>query len=189
MTVTCSAIALPCGIQRSRPTIHGVTSAAARVSLDRPTIISAGDGLGIAEVGSVCLVVWQRPVVRETFLRQRAALEELAARHQGRAGFVTVIANDTPPPEDALRKASIEMISNVANHLACVACVIEGTGFRAAATRSVLSGMAMLLPKMPTELKFVANIRAAASFVGERCDVSPEALCQAHEALRERLVA
>ena len=164
-------------------------ASAARVKLASPTIISAGDGLGIAEVGSVCLVVWRRAVVHQTFLRQRAALEALTARHERRVGFVTVIANDTPPPDDEIRKASIEMITKAADRLACVACVIEGSGFRAAATRSVLSGMAMLLPKMPTELKFVANIRAAGDFVAPRCDVASEALCHAHEALRELLAA
>jgi hypothetical protein len=168
----------------------GHDQSAARGGAATPTIISAEDGLGIAEVGSVCLVVWRRPVVRETFLRQRAALEAVVARYHGRAGFVTVIETDTPPPDDELRKASVEMITSVATQLACVACVIEGNGFRAAATRSVLSGMALLLPRMPMQLKFVANIQAAGSFVESRCEgVSSEALCQAHRALRERLVA
>lgn len=165
-----------------------MSPSAARAIRVEPSILSTGDGLGIAEVGSVCLVVWQRAVVRETFIRQRAALEEISLRHPGRAGFVTVIDNDTPPPEDAFRKASIEMIAELAPRLACVACVIEGSGFRAAATRSVLAGMSMLLPKMPTQLKFVANIRAAGDFAQAHCDVTPDALCQVHDQLRARLL-
>ncbi|HET6339622.1 MAG TPA: hypothetical protein VFG30_40705 [Polyangiales bacterium] len=151
-------------------------------------VISASDGLGIAEVGSVCLVVWRSAVVRERFLRQRAALTDFTTRHRSRAGFVTVIEPDAPPPEDAIRKASIEMIATLSGQLACVACVIEGDGFRAAATRSVLSGMALLLPKLRTEVKYLATVAAAGTWVSTRCDgVTSAALCQAHDQLRERL--
>jgi hypothetical protein len=151
-------------------------------------IISASDGLGIAEVGSVCLVVWRSPVVRERFVRQRDALTNFTSRQQGRAGFVTVIAPDAPPPEEAIRKASIEMIAALSERLACIACVIEGSGFRAAATRSVLSGMALLLPTLKTEVKFLATVAAAGTWVSTRCDdVTTAALCQAHEQLRGRL--
>jgi hypothetical protein len=151
-------------------------------------IISASDGLGIAEVGSVCLVVWRSAVVRERFVRQRDALTDFTSRHRGRAGFVTVIEPDAPPPEEAIRKASIEMIMTLSERLASVACVIEGDGFRAAATRSVLSGMALLLPRLKTEVKFTATVAAAGTWVSTRCDgVTTAAMCQAHDQLRERL--
>lgn len=153
-------------------------------------IVSATDGIGIAEVGSVCLVVWCAPVVRERFLRQRDALDEISARHDGRAGFVIVTAPDLKPPEDVLRKASIEMIAALRDRLTCIACVIEGGGFRAAVTRSVLSGIVLLLPKSKTSVKFFASVAAAGHWVSPRCNgLTTASLCEAEAQLRTRLAS
>jgi hypothetical protein len=151
-------------------------------------IVCAADGLGIAEVGSVCVVLWRGEVVRDTFLRQRAALEEISARNRGHAGFIMVVEQGTTPPGEEMRKASIEMISALSDRLSCIACVIEGAGFRAAVTRSVLSGMRLLLPNLKTAVKFMASMTDAAAWVAPRCrGVTAATLCEAHEALQARL--
>jgi hypothetical protein len=51
-------------------------------------VLSNHDGLGVAEIGTACLVLWRAPVATERFERQRAALEALVRRHPTRAGFV-----------------------------------------------------------------------------------------------------
>jgi hypothetical protein len=149
--------------------------------LNTSRILSVGDGLGVAEVGTVCLVVWRGPVVSEPFKRQRNAVDDIVQRYPRRAGFVCVAEQAAKPPDDKLRKASIEMVTSKANGLACVACVIEGSGFRAAANRSVLSGMALLVSKDIAAIKFVATVADAAPWVVKHCDgVSVASLLRTH---------
>lgn len=148
-------------------------------------VLSHADGLGIAEVGCVCLVVWQAPVTLQRFQRQRDALAEIVGRYPRRAGFVCVIEPGTPVPDESLRKASIEMIAQHGRQLACVACVIEGDGFRASITRSVLSGMQILLPKRQTSVHFLATVAEAAVLTGRLCDQATRPdLVPARNALR-----
>jgi hypothetical protein len=150
-------------------------------------LLSVEDRLGIADVGTVCVVVWQGTVTPSRFKRQRDALQEAAQRHPGRAALLCVVEPTTPPPEDAMRNASIDLIASLSDRLSCVACVIEGTGFRAADTRNVLSGMSLRLA-CPPEVLFAATVAEAAPWVVQRCDgVSCVSLTQAHQQLCREL--
>jgi hypothetical protein len=65
--------------------------------------------------------------------------------------------------------------------------VIEGTGFRAAATRNVLSGMSLRVTS-PSELMFAGTVAEAAPWVVQHCDgVSSVSLTQAHQQLCREL--
>lgn len=59
---------------------------------------SCADGLGIAEAGAACITLWRAEVTRPRFERQRAALQDVAARNPGQAAFVCVIGAGTPQP-------------------------------------------------------------------------------------------
>jgi hypothetical protein len=130
-------------------------------------IDSHHDGLGIAYVGTVCLVVWRRSVTLERFERQRTALRALADRHPQGVSFLCVIGENVPPPDAELRKASNQMVAALGNRLRCVACVIEGAGFRAATTRSVLAGMALLLRSSTPAIRIVASTAEAAAWLAQ----------------------
>ncbi len=87
-----------------------------------------------------------------------------------------------------MRKASSAMIAGYGDRLRWVACVIEGSGFRAAATRSVLSGIALLLSSRVPDAKFTASLTAAIPWLTGKC--GPQVaiqLVQAQEELRLRL--
>ena len=58
-------------------------------------------------------------------------------------------------------KASTEMVSSHGDRLKCVACVIEGNGFRAAITRSALSTMALFLTNRKAPVSYFANTQSA----------------------------
>ena len=151
-------------------------------------VLSNHDGLGIAELGTACLVLWRSPVVTERFERQRAALEAMVRRYPARAGFVCVVEANVPVPEDKFRKASIQLVSKLGAKLSCVVCVIEGSGFRAAATRSVLSGMALLLPNRGTNVRFAATASDAGPVLEQHCDgVSSASFTQLHQQLSQSL--
>lgn len=131
-------------------------------------IDSHHDGLGVAYVGAVCLVVWRRSVTLERFERQRTALRALAERHPAGISFLCVIGENVPPPDAELRKASNQMIAALGNRLRYIACVIEGGGFRAATTRSVLAGMALLLRSSSAPaIRIVASTTEAAAWLAQ----------------------
>jgi hypothetical protein len=156
---------------------------------DSAAIHSCEDRLGLAEVGSVCLVVWQGEVTKARFIRQRAALESVVARYPRRAGMICAIDHTTPPPDEQMRRATTDMIENLGDRLGFIMCVIEGSGFRAAMTRSILSGMALVLRRNKTQIKFTALIQEAAAWAEPKSmDIAPGALKQMYEQLRARLV-
>src|SRR5262249_16726260 len=145
---------------------------------------SCTDGLGIAEAGAACVALWRSEVTLPRFERQRAALRDVAARNAGKAAFVCVIGAGTPALDEPLRKASIEMMNELSPLLACVACVIEGSGFRGAVTRSILSGMSLLVSKSLANIKFSAQIGEAAAWVTRHSSAaSAPAILEAHAML------
>src|SRR5207253_695128 len=131
---------------RSTGMLENSDNAGAGAPENTHRVISAHDGLGVAEVGSACLVVWQAPVELQRFERQRAALHSTVARYPRRAGFVCVVDQSALLPSAEFRKASITLLTSHGDKLKCVIGVIEGSSFRTAAARSVMAGMVMLLP-------------------------------------------
>jgi hypothetical protein len=118
-------------------------------------------------MASVCVVLWRGNVAKDLFEHQRAGLAEVVQRHPNGAGFICVVEASAKPPDDELRRASTQMIAAHGSRLKCVACVIEGTGFKAAVTRSVLSGMALLLANRQAPVSFFSHARPAAQWMRE----------------------
>jgi len=118
----------------------------ARISLvpKLKPVVTEGDGVVVGELGRVCVAIWRGAATQERFEHQRAGLAEVIRNHPDGAGFLCVIEPTSAPPNDRLRRASIEMITSHGELLKCVAVVIEGEGFRAAIARSVLSGMRLI---------------------------------------------
>src|SRR5260221_13926411 len=93
---------------------------------DLPTaarVLSSTDGIAIAEVEPVCVVIWRDGVVPARFEKQRAGLAEVVDRHPGVAGFLCIIEPTAKPPDDKLRRASTDMLLSHGDRLKCVACV------------------------------------------------------------------
>ncbi|HVJ21595.1 MAG TPA: hypothetical protein VM686_39595 [Polyangiaceae bacterium] len=107
------------------------------------------DALVLAMLGPVCIAIWRKRPTWQTFELQRKQLASAVAGHPLRAAFLCLVEENTEPPEQALRAASAEMIESHHGQLSAVACVVEGSGFRAAITRTVLSSMMLLARSMP----------------------------------------
>jgi hypothetical protein len=149
----------------------------------------ANDGVVVGEVGRVCVVIWRGGVTREMFERQRAGLVSVVARYPEGSGFLCVIEPTATPPDDELRRASIEMVASHTQGLKCVAVVIEGEGFRAAITRSVISGMTLLYRRKPPASVF-PKVREAVGWMRLNMRIaSTDAVVTAVEELRKLLGA
>jgi hypothetical protein len=123
--------------------------------------------LAIAEIGPICLIEWSAPVVGRRFERQRLALESVTSRHPGEAGVVCVMAASSPVPEERYRRSLIDLYSRLAPQIRAMVCVLEGTGFIAAAARSGVSGM-MLLANPPGEIVIRATVDAALPWLAQK---------------------
>jgi len=135
-------------------------------------ILHAANGLAMAQLGPVCVALWRVAVTPVTAAKQKECLDLVVNRHPGKASFLCIVEPGTQPPDDELRKASSTMINSHGANLKCVACVIEGTGFKAAITRSVLSGIVLLI-RNPVPLKMFGTVPAGTEWMREYVPMVP----------------
>ena len=133
-------------------------------------VTSALAGLVVGTIGPVCLAVWRTKPTEELFEAQRKGLASAVARDPGNVAFLCVVESTADPPDQKVRDASSAMISSHGKNLAAVACVIEGYGFRAAVTRTVLSGIA-LVTRNAAPTRYFEGVSAASAWLGERIPV------------------
>jgi len=146
-----------------------------------------GDSLVVGSIGPVFLAIWRTKPTRELFEVQQRELAHAVKRNPGHVAFLCVVEPTADAPEQAVRDASAAMISSHGKNLAACACVIEGTGFRAAITRTVLGGMA-LVARNAAPTRFFERVALASAWLGEQLG-SPQAprLAEQVELARGRL--
>jgi hypothetical protein len=118
----------------------------------------------MGSLGPVCLALWAGKPTPELFEVQRAGLAVAVTQRRGEALFLCVITATADPPDETERQASARMITAHGADLAGCACVIEGTGFRAAVTRTVLSGITMLV-RSPVKLRYFDSVAHACDWL------------------------
>lgn len=143
-----------------------------------------GNDLTIASYGQICAALWNTKPTLALFEEQRAALEACTRRYPGQTLFLCVVSASADPPDKPVRDASALMIKEHAADLLGCACVIEGTGFRAAITRSVLTGMT-LLARTPVPIAFFERISGAAEWLRPRAGHPVAGLGEQLESLRK----
>jgi hypothetical protein len=146
-------------------------------------ITHRSDDLITASFGHVCVVVWNGKPTRPLFEHQRAALATCVLRYPGRALFLCVVSSKADAPEQDVRDASVKMITGHERKLAGCACVIEGSGFRAAITRTVLTGMT-LVARTPAPIVFFDHVVAACRWLEPRAQDSLVGLAEQLEEAR-----
>jgi hypothetical protein len=148
--------------------------------------LHCGDGLVVAEMGAVCVVIWRGEVTQVSFAWQKAGLAHVVRSHPAGAAFLCVIEPTAKPPDDELRKASTRMVDDHGDQLKCVAVVVEGEGFRAAIARSVISGMALLHQRKSPGRAF-SNVRKALEWIDGIIPLDATHLAQEVEGQRVKL--
>ena len=152
-------------------------------------VTSAHAGLVVGTIGPVCLAIWRTKPTEALFEAQRLGLAAAVGHSPGNVAFLCVVESTADPPDQKVRDASAAMISGHGKSLAAVACVIEGSGFRAAVTRTVLSGIA-LVARNAAPTRYFENVRTASTWLGERIPLGPHAsLAEEVELGRKRLDA
>jgi hypothetical protein len=140
-------------------------------------------GLVVAERRGVVIAMWRRKPTWELFDIQKKALDAVVSKNPGKSAFICVVESTSEPPDDDIRKASSLMVTAHEKNLKCVALVIEGSGFRSAITRTVLSGMVMIA-RTPSPIRFFDTPTSACAWVGTQLPEPREQLIEEIEALR-----
>lgn len=144
--------------------------------------------MGLAEIGTVAVVLWRGELTAEKHARQIEAYERVITRYPGRAGIMSVLEAKAPTPSEAMRRESALEFKRLSTRISGMACVIEAQGFVGAFQRSVLSGMSLLLPKGHGDVKFCAEVRTGAEWLVPRCQgIATDPLCKLVDDLRARL--
>ena len=128
-------------------------------------IVETADGVAVGEVSNICIVVWRREVTWPRFVVQRNGLADVIGRHPNGVGFLCVIEPTAAPPDDGIRRAVADMVRRHQAALRCIACVVEGEGFRNAVARSALSAMALLVRARTAPLKILGSLGEAATWM------------------------
>jgi hypothetical protein len=115
--------------------------------------------------GPLLISVWDAAPTLEMASIAASVLQQVARTESG-VVVLSVLGPNTPPPEGAVRQAFAESFDRHKSRIAAVAQVVEGEGFRAAAMRSVLVGITLLL-RPGFEQKACATIADAAQFLSE----------------------
>jgi len=89
-------------------------------------------------------VVWRHETTLQGVRDLKSAVSALARRHPNGIAMLTIVSESAPMPSSAARKAIAELLSESSAIIRCSAVVMEGAGFRAAAVRSVVTGLTML---------------------------------------------
>ncbi len=129
------------------------------------------EGLVMAEIGSICVAIWRTEPTEFLFDRQLVAFRTVIEQHAEKIGFLCVVESCSPPPKESIRRATLRMFGENRKHVACVASVFEGKGFRAAISRSVLSGMIHVFGTREFPAKITDSITHAAQWMANYVDI------------------
>lgn len=165
-----------------------MTASLGSVQIGPVRLLHVGPGLALAEIDHVCVAIWRSAVTKHLFNWQHFCLTEVVQRHPKGTAFVCIVEPGCAPPDEELRRASVDMIAEHESRLRCVAVAIEGEGFRAAITRTVLSGMMLLLPNRRVPVSYVSSVGTAAEWVSRHLPLrSTDMFVSAVEEVRARI--
>ena len=109
-------------------------------------IHESDDRLALASCGAVYISILRRPLTLEGLARMTRISKRMYEQHRGRCASLAIIeptAADSASKE--VRDGSAELAR--AHPILGAAIVIEGTGFRPAATRTLVAGMYLVTKK------------------------------------------
>ena len=107
-------------------------------------VVSKNRDYALATWNEIVAVVWRHETTVEAVRQLDAAVAELARSHPKGIGMLTIVAEGAPLPPSPARKAIAELLTARTAFIRCSVVIMEGTGFRAAAVRSVVTSLTML---------------------------------------------
>ncbi len=151
-------------------------------------VVQVDEGFVTGELGNIAVTIWRESVTRPRVDAQAVALSSVASRSPGACGYLCIIEPSCSPPDAEMRRALAAMLREQGPRLSVLAGVVEGDGFRAAATRTVLSALGLLAGSPHVKNNFYASVaQATPCFVRSGHFGALTGFCASIERLRARM--
>jgi hypothetical protein len=106
-------------------------------------VVAKTHDYALASLHEIAAVIWRHETTLEGIQNSNKLVAEVARHHPKGIALLTVITDRASMPSSEARKALADLMSTH-RLIRCSAVIMEGTGFRAAAVRSVVTGFALL---------------------------------------------
>lgn len=127
------------------------------------TLRVATENQALATWDNVVISVWRKETTLQGVANAKRVFDAAMDEHPGGVFLVTVVEFEAtmPPPES--RDALARLLADGSGRTILSAVAYEGTGFRAAAIRSIVSGLA-LLARLPYPHQIFASVDDACAW-------------------------
>lgn len=149
-------------------------------------MLYCGQALATGRVRACCVLLWRGAVDEASFARQREALQFVTQAYAGEASVLCIIEATSEPPSQEMRQRASRLLEELGASIRCIAYVIEGSGFRAAIIRGVLSSIEMLKRDKVFPSRYFGSVPEAAAWLASADDQRVE-IAEAATHLRNRL--
>lgn len=155
------------------------------------TILAQDADRTVATWGPILVVVWKGTVTVAAAREIQFALRDLAASlPREDVALLTIVEADAPMPSADARTALANILRFCADDIRCSCVVMEGDGFRAAAARSIATGLS-LIARQPFPHRIFSTVHEGSRWVAQLLKqgppVDPIALSSAVEEIRGHL--
>jgi len=106
-------------------------------------VVTQNHDYALASWNEIVALVWRHDTTLEGIQNSNTLVAEVAHLHPKGIALLTLISAVAPMPSSEARKALADLMSSN-RYIRCSAVIMEGTGFRAAAVRSVVTGLTLL---------------------------------------------
>jgi hypothetical protein len=131
------------------------------------TCLDVGDGLATGAIANVYVAIWRDLKTRSRSDREAGGLRKVRAMHPRNTVYLCVVEPTTSPPDEAMRRAAVEMLRAASEDLVAVAAVVEGDGFRAAMVRGVLTAMQRFVGLKGLPVRYFGDVSSATAWIAE----------------------
>jgi serine/threonine-protein kinase len=133
----------------------------------RPVVLSQGSDHVLVQFGTHLLGIWDGAVSLASVRLWQLHLQLLVKANPRRTVYISYERAGFQMPDDAVRKLIADTLRTIDGQLAACVVILPGEGFKAAAVRALVSGIALAArPKSP--LGCVKSVAEAQSWVAAR---------------------
>jgi hypothetical protein len=107
-------------------------------------VIARHPDYALASWQQIFAVIWRRETTASGAEDLRTKCGEFARANPRGIGLLTIVETGAPLPSSAERKSIADFLAGGSSFIRCSAVIFEGSGFRAAAVRSVVTGLTLM---------------------------------------------
>ncbi|WP_437573812.1 serine/threonine protein kinase [Sorangium sp. So ce887] len=116
----------------------------ATVPIEPWSLVTKDSDYILASWRQIFCVIWRQETTYEGVRRLHDGCRRFAKQHPRGIGLLTIVESGASSPPAPVREALSFFLADASAYIRCSAVVVEGAGFRAAAVRSVVTGLSLV---------------------------------------------